>query len=198
MNFEEIEKTWSAQKPAGLQIVDTAGLERFVTVETRRRRRMQEYGIFLSVILLVVLPLITIGNFRYQPPVEPTWYWLRFVGFMGFVAACLVANLRALWRLGVWSGKSDGSVRDRIEAQLAQLKEEMRETKRLVWVMLPFGVLLLLIMVASYGTEWRKFWWAGGFSMGLMAIVSLVYWRHYRVHLMPAREQLERILQELS
>jgi hypothetical protein len=200
MNFEELESAWNAQRPANPLAVDLAKLKGLATSELKRRSRFFVYAIVMVVFLLIVLPLISVGNYRYAPPQNTAWYWTNFAIWMVIMGALLVISIRGLGRHYVLRAQSTDTVRALTSVSLANVEAEMREYVHLCWALpalLGFQLLGLYLSFPVTDHGWEPFLTRAGFAVGLPLLMGLVVWRHYRVNLKPSQARLAELLGQM-
>lgn len=201
MNFEELSSAWATQSPAVSSAIDTTRLKHSILPEVKRRGRFLAYAIFVNVLSLVILPLITIGNYRYAPPRHPGWYWFYFSAWMLLLAVFLTLLIRRAKRHGGILEQCTHSLREFTIASLASLEADMRECRLAVWgwpAMIAFQLTNLYVNFPFAEFGWQPFGLRAAFVMGLSAVLGFVFWRHYRVNLKPAYTRQKELLEQLS
>lgn len=201
MNFEELQSTWAAQPPVNVPAIDAAEVKRVILPEINRRRRMLGYELFVVVLSLVILPLLTVANYRYAPSALPGWYWFYHGSWMVVLVAWLVALVRAIERQGALRQQCTRSLRDLTMASLASTEAEMagyRKALMVVPFMIGFQLINLYLMFAAGVPGWQPFGVRAAFVIGLPLAIGAVIWRHYCVNLKPARDRQQAQLRELS
>lgn len=201
MNFEELQSTWAAQAPVNVPAIDVAEVKRVILPEIKRRRRMLGYGLFMVVLSLVIVPLLTVANYRYAPPTLPAWYWFYHGSWMVILVAWLVAVVRSIERQGALRQQCTRSLRDLTMASLAGTEAEMngyRSALMIVPLMIGFQLANLCLRLAADAADWQPFGLRAALVVGLPVAIGAVMWRHYHVNLKPARDRLEAQLRELS
>ena len=201
MNFEELQSTWSAQPTAKFSANDILKLQRFLTPEINRRRSFLGYAIFILILGLVVLPLLTIDSYRHARAAHVAWHWWYFASWMVLQVAFLIAAIRSLERHGAVRHQSTCSLRDLAQASFASVDAEMRECRLAIWIVPPLVVFQLVDLYLKFDPAlvgWAPLLGRSAFVIGLPLVMGLVFWRHYRVNLAPARERQRVLIQELS
>jgi hypothetical protein len=201
MNFEELQSAWTAQPPVTVPVIDAAEVKRVILPEINRRRRMLGYELFVVVLSLVILPLLTVTNYRYAPPALPGWYWFYHGSWMVILVAWLVALARSIERQGALRAQCTRSLRELTLASLASTEAEMagyRKALISVPFMIGFQLINLYLMFAADTPGWQPFGARAAFVIGLPLAIGAVIWRHYRVNLKPARDRQQAQLRALS
>jgi hypothetical protein len=203
MSFEELENLWSRQPPTGLALADPATLQRVIRPELRRRSRMLSYQLGMSVFVLVVLPLLTILNARYNParygsPAQ----WSYAACQLAVTIFWVVYSVRRLQRHRALQRRSTDTVQAVTALSVASLEDEMRDygniwRKPVCWIALASLTAALVNGGIRHG--WKELAVPGALmTFGLITILSLVFWRHYCVNLRPALTRQREILRQLS
>jgi hypothetical protein len=201
MNFEQLQSAWAAQPPVNAPAIDAAEIKRAILPEFNRRHRMLRYDLFVALVSLVVLPLLAVGNYRYAPPAHPVWYWFYHASWMVFLFGWVVAIVRSIERQGAWREQCTRSLRDLAAAAIASTEAEMasyRKALALVPLMIAFQLVDLYLRFASGDDGWNSFAPRAAFVIGFPLVIGAVFWRHYRVHLAPARARQRAQLRDLS
>jgi hypothetical protein len=201
MNFEELQSTWAAQPAVNISAINPIEVQRVILPEIKRRRRMLGYGLFMVVLSLVIVPLLTVANYRYAPPTLPGWYWFYHGSWMVVLVAWLVAIVRSIERQGALRQQCTRSLRDLTLASLAGTEAEMKGYRKALLVvplMIGFQLVNLYLKFAAGVPDWQPFGLRAALVVGLPVAIGAVMWRHYRVNLIPARDRQEAQLRELS
>ena len=201
MKFEELESAWAAQSARTSAPCDLTALKQTLMPEIKRRGRMLRYGIFMAVFGLVVIPILTVANYRYARPANPAWHWIDAAFWIAVNIAALVLMIRALRRQRALLRRSADTVRALTVLSLASLEGEMKDFRRGLWVvpgLIGFQLLSLSMKfpVAEHG--WSPFALRAGAVLGFSLLLSSVFWRHYHVNLKRDRTRQQEILRELS
>jgi len=201
MKFEELEAMWAAQQFANPYAVDLAQLKRFIIPELKRRSRILGYEIFVLSFGLLVTPLLSFVNYLYAPPRNVTGHWVNMLLWEAVFLVLLLYAVRRVRRHLALHRCSTDTLRALTVVSLENIEAEMNDYLT-AWWMSPvlIGLLLLTVYlnfpVTEYG--WKPFALRAGLILGLPLLMSLVFWRHYRVNLKPAQARQKEILQQLS
>ncbi len=201
MKFEELEAMWAAQQFANPHAVDLAQLKRFIIPELKRRSRILGYEIFVLSFGLLVTPLLSFVNYLYAPPRNVTGHWVNMLLWEAVFLVLLLYAVRRVRRHLALHRCSTDTLRALTVVSLENIEAEMNDYLT-AWWMSPvlIGLLLLTVYlnfpVTEYG--WKPFALRAGLILGLPLLMSLVFWRHYRVNLKPAQARQKEILQQLS
>lgn len=201
MKFEEFESAWAAQSASTSAPRDLTALKQTLMPEIKRRGRMLRYGIFMASLGLVVIPLLTVANYRYARPANPAWPWVDAVFWVAVNFAALVLLLRELRRQRALLRQSTETVRAMTLVALASLEAEMKDFRRGLWAvpgMIGFQLLSLYMKFPVTEHGWSPFAWRAEAVLGFSLLLSSVFWRHYRVNLRRDRARQQEILRELS
>lgn len=202
MNFEELEKLWTNQPAPAIASIDVAALKRSVQPELRRRSRMLAYELGTNLLGVVLLPVLAIANYRYDPvSYGSLWSWAQIVGQMLVVLLWVTFSLRRLMRHRALRQRSADSVRTVTELSVANLEAEMSDCRfwqrPLFWLAL--GGVIAALIGAGVRHGWEKTALPAGLgAFALLGVVCLIVWRHYRVNLLPAYRQQREILRQLG
>jgi len=201
MKFEELENLWAAQSPSTAASVEFTALKRNLIPEMKRRGRMFRYGIFMAAFGLLVIPILTVANYRYARPANPTWHWVDAAFWMVANFTLLVFMLRALRRQRTLLQQSAETVRALTTLSLASLEAEMKDFRRGLWIvpgLVGFQLLSLYMKFPVTEHGWGPFTLRAGAVLGFSVLLSSVFWRHYHVNLKRDHARQREILRELS
>ena len=201
MKFEELESVWSAQSDRTTVPDNLTALKQNLMPEIKRRGRMLRYGVFAATFGLLVIPTLTVANYRYARPANPAWHWVDAAFWMVVNFTMLVLMVRALRRRRALLRQSADTVRALTVLSLASLEAEMKEFRRGLSVvpgLIGFQLLNLYVKfpVAEHG--WSPFALRAGAILGFSLLMSSVFWRHYHVNLKRNRARQQEIIRELS
>jgi MFS family permease len=201
MKFEELENVWAAQSAKTTAPHDLTALKQKLMPEIKRRGRILRYGIFMALFGLVLIPLLTVVNYRYAKPANPAWHWMDVAFWMVFDFAALVLMIRELRRQRALLRQSTETVRTLTLVAMASLEGEMKDFRRGVWAvpgMIGFQLLSLYMKFPVAVNGWSPFALRAGAVLGFFVMLSSVFWRHYRVNLKRDHALQQEILRGLS
>lgn len=201
MKFEELENVWAAQSASPAAPGDLTALKQNLMPEIKRRGRMLRYGIFMATFGLLVIPTLSVANYRYARPANPAWHWMDAAFWMVVNFAALVLMIRELRRQRALLRQSTESVRALTLVALASLEGEMKDFRRGMWAvpgLIGFQLLSLYMKFPIPVHGWSPFALRAGAVLGFSLLLSSVFWRHYHVNLKRDRARQQEILRELS
>lgn len=202
MKFEDMESAWAAQTLPRPAAVDPAALKRVVLPELHRRRRLLVYGLAVNTLAVVLLPVLAVANFRYDPVRYGTWWSLLHVASEFCVVLLWFAYTWRRWvahRQLLRQGAK--SVRASVTASLAAVETEIRDLAISSWPMFWLAAVSVIAAIANgtlkYG--WSRFGLQASLgTAALLVIVASGLWQHYRRHLLPTREKLRGLLAQME
>jgi MFS family permease len=201
MKFEELENVWATQSAGTAARVDLSTLKQTLVPEIKRRGRMLRYGIFMAALGLVIIPVLTVANYRYARPANPAWHWVDAAFWMVVNVIMLVLLVRELRRQRALLRQSAETVRALLVVSLASVEAEMKDFRRGLWcvpAVIGFQLLSLSMKfpIAEHG--WSPFALRAGAILGFSLLMAAVFWRHYHVNLKRDRAYQQELLRELS
>jgi hypothetical protein len=200
MKFEEIESLWTAQASVLPAVVDLADIKRRLAPEMRRRSRMLGYELVTSALLVLLLPVLAVANYRYDPVrYGAPWQWVHMTCQIAVAGLLLAHTLQRLSRHRALQRQSMNTLRGMTEVSVANLEAEMRDHR---WRQPVFALGLAsattAVVAAGLQQGWTTGLFAGVGSAALAAVMALAFWRHYRVNLYPAWVRQRQLLRELE
>ncbi|HTZ20553.1 MAG TPA: hypothetical protein VMC06_06700 [Opitutaceae bacterium] len=201
MNFEELENLWAGQQPANARPIDLDECRRALLPELKRRSRFLGYAAFSAGFALLVYPLLSVVNFLHARPHNVPLYGVNLTLHVVVMLALLIYVVRLIRRHRALVRQNAGSIRSIAELSLANIEAEIRDYRAAWWLLPLFLALPLLsvqanLPVAEFG--WGPLLRRAGLVVGFLAVVGLVFWRHYRANLKPARARQKEILRQLG
>jgi hypothetical protein len=201
MNFEEIQSLWTGQVSVPAHTPQLLERQRTLVSEFKRRSRMLGYETFCVVLGLVLTPLLSVANYRYQPGVGTPLYWLNLALHMLVLVAGVVLVVRRQRRHRALGRVRIATLREQTEVSLANLEAERRDYRWFPWTLGLWGALGLLSIVVNtpfHGGSWQAVLLRVGMLVGFLGAIGAVFWRHYRKNLLPACERHREILRQME
>ncbi len=202
MNFEEIESLWAGQIPASPQpsplLLDR---QRSLLREFKRRSRFLGYGAFGVAFGLVFTPLLSVVNYLYLPRVGTPLYWLNAGLHLLVLVVTAVLVARRMQRHRALGRARIATLREQTELTFACLEMERRDYRWLPWTLGVWCLLAILSIAANtpfHGGSFQAVALRVGLVLGFTSAIGTIFWRHYRVHLLPAHARQQELLRQME
>ncbi|MGC4071192.1 MAG: hypothetical protein QM760_01465 [Nibricoccus sp.] len=202
MNFDEIQSLWAGQISAPpAQAPEFIERQRALLKNFKQRRRMLGYGAFCISLGLIFTPLLSIVNYRYLPGVGTPLYWVSVALHLMVLIASSVFVFRRLRRHRALGRVRISTLREQAQVLLVRLGEERSDYRWLPWMLGIWGMLAILSIIVNtpfHGGSLEAVTLRIGLTLGFLATVAAVVWRHYHVNLLPAYARQQEILKQME
>lgn len=201
MNFDEIQSLWAGQEPVDSRTRVLAENQRPLVNAFKRRQRFLAYEVFGLIFGLIFTPLLSVVNFLYRPSAGTPLYWTSAILHLVVLVVCTVLAFRRMKRQSTLARVRVENLRQQAEASLASLEAERRDYRWLPWVLVLWAGLAILSVAgntAFHGGSFNAVALRVGMIVGFLSMVGAVFWRHYRVNILPDYARQQEILRELG
>lgn len=200
MTFDDLEKTWNAQRLPAVRSRDRDDVKRHLASELKRRRRFFCYEFFCLVFGLLTIPGLAVLNFFHERPDSVVLYWVRGVLVLLALLAFLIGAIRRFRRHQVLSEATTNTISAVVVLSLESVEAEIRDCRAMQWALLIWlGLALFSIYVNQPISKlgWAPFTARASMVLGFGLVVGWVFWRHQRKCLEPERTRRMELLQQL-
>lgn len=201
MTFEEIESAWALQRPPQPGSLDLSALKRALRSQLKRRQRLLILGGASLIFTLVFMQVLFFLNLR---AIRVEEQWLSFARLMLHQALNLVIVLEVvrifLRHRRLARGRAN-TVLDVVQLSLAGVEAEMADYRLGWWVAVVLAAHSTLSAYLNHpvgGEGWDAFGVRAGLIVAVYGLIGVMAWRQYRRKLLPERDRLHAILDQLA
>jgi len=201
MTFEEIESAWALQQPAKTTAVDLTALKSALKSQLGRRQRLLVLGGASLVFTLIAMQVLFFVNLRVTR-VEDQWLaFARLMLHQGLNLVIVLEVVRIFLRHRRLARGRAHSVREVVSLSLASIEGEIADFRVGRWVTLVLAAhAFLSAYLNQQGAQsgWEAFGVRAALIIAVYGLIGLLVWRQYRRKILPERDRLKAVLEQLD